>query len=322
MNIQEISEQNKILEIVTGSYLYGTNTESSDKDLVGIFMPSIEYILGFKRCEEVDLSIKDKTIENKNTKLAVDRKLYEFRKFIQLALDNNPNILEILFCNRENILFENDIGRKLLDIKHLFPHKGLKQKFLGYAFSQKHKMVIKKDNYFEFKSYQSYIITKYKNNLSKSLIELIYEENYPYFIKKVLDKNGNMCFISVGDINFMPQTTLYRSLNMVEDRLSKVGNREELVLKYGYDCKFGSHLIRLMLEGIELLTTGNLEFPLKEANLIKDIKQGNWKLEDILDYSNELELKIEDLYKDSKLPERPNYDEIERFTIDILKQTI
>ena len=322
MNEKLIAEKNKILEFKVGSYLYGTNTENSDTDICGIFLPNIEYVLGFKTCEEVDLSVIDKLENGKNSSKALDKKYYEFRKFIKLALENNPNILEMCFVNNKNITFINDIGRNLLRIKHLFPYKGLKQKFLGYAFSQKHKMVIKKDNYFDFKNYQSYIITKYKNNLSKSLIELIFEGNYPYFIKKSLDKYGNINFVTVGDVNFMPATTLYKSLNMIEDRLSKVGNREELTLKYGYDCKFGSHLIRLMLEGVELLTTGNLEFPLKDANLIKDIKQGKWKLEEILDYSNELELQIEDLSKNSKLPERPNYDEIERFTIDILKQTI
>jgi predicted nucleotidyltransferase len=40
---KQMAEDNKILEIVTGSHLYGTNTKKSDKDYVGIFMPDKEF---------------------------------------------------------------------------------------------------------------------------------------------------------------------------------------------------------------------------------------------------------------------------------------
>ena len=51
-----------------------------------------------------------------------------------------------------------------------FVHIGCVQKFLGYAFSQKHKMVIKKDNYFDFISAVDYLKTI---DSGKSLIEII-----------------------------------------------------------------------------------------------------------------------------------------------------
>jgi len=60
-----LAEQNKILEIVTGSHLYGTATETSDKDFVGVFLPDVPHILGFKTVEEVDSSIVDKNEEGK-----------------------------------------------------------------------------------------------------------------------------------------------------------------------------------------------------------------------------------------------------------------
>jgi len=60
--LREAAEKNCILEIVTGSQLYGTATPESDEDFIGIFMPPKEYILGLKSVAEVDLSVVSKMV--------------------------------------------------------------------------------------------------------------------------------------------------------------------------------------------------------------------------------------------------------------------
>jgi len=317
MNERIIAEKNKILEIVTGSFLYGTNTETSDKDYYGIFMPEVEYVLGFRRCEEVDFSVVKKDENDKNTPDSIDKKFYEFRKFIKLAMENNPNIIEILFVNDTNTVSINDIGKELLSIKHKFPHRGAKQKFLGYAFSQKHKMVIKKDHYFDLINALDYI---HRFDDGKTILEVALDTHCPKFLLKVYDIKHNVNFIQVGDLNITGSHSIRTVKAMLQDRIDKVGNREELLLKYGFDTKFASHLIRLMIEGVELLKTGNIEFPLKERQLILDIKQGKWTITKILDFSSDLEKKIEELGNNSKLPEKPNIEELEKFTINTLQK--
>lgn len=317
MNERVMAEDNKILEIVAGSWLYGTaNPETSDKDYVGIFLPNVEYILGFKKCEEVDFSIKDKDESGKNTKNALDRKLYEFRHYIKLALQNNPNILEILFANKESVIYVNEIGKELLKIKHLFPYRGCKERFLGYAFSQKRKMIIKKDNYFDLISALDFLGGL---DHGKYMAEVV-ASKCPPFIKTSHDEAQNCKFVCVGDINILPSKTVGSAMRMIQDRVDKAGNREELLLKYGFDTKFASHLIRLMVEGVDLLKNGHLEFPLKEAKMILDIKTGKWTISEILNYSNELEKEIESLAETSKLPAKPNTEILEKFTVDTLRE--
>ena len=58
--------KNSIFTCITGSHLYGTNIESSDKDFVGIFLPTEEYLLGLRNVEIVDMSTK--TEDKKETK--------------------------------------------------------------------------------------------------------------------------------------------------------------------------------------------------------------------------------------------------------------
>lgn len=312
-----LTSKNRILEIITGSHLYGTATPSSDTDYVGVFMPSIEYVLGLKSVDELDLSVSDKDDKGKNTKNSIDRKLYEFRKFIKLALENNPNIIEILFVNIDNIIYITDVGKTLLDIRHNFLHRGLSKKFIGYAISQRHKMVIKKDNYFELKSALEYLLMIDSN---KYICEV--PVNTFAGFKTIYDEHNNCKFIQIGDLNILPSKYVRSVICMIEDRLSKVGNREDLVMQHGYDTKFASHLIRLLLEGKELLTTGDLQFPLNDRQLISDIRNGKWQIEKIISFSDELQKEINSIILTSKLPEKPNTQYIEQYMITELKKII
>jgi len=320
--------ENKILEYRVGSHLYGTNVDTSDEDFSGIFMPTEKQVFGFEKMEEIDLSIISKDEKGKNLSDAKDIKLYEFRKFIRLAMENNPNILEMLFVNKENLIYSTDLGQKLLDIKHLFPHKGLKPKFLGYAFSQKKKMLIKTDNYYNLKhglqSLYDYIGNDTIHNLTNK--DIIHKtKQFLLEIEDFLAKTNspfkfNKTYIEIGDINIEKNSMVKQAIKIIERRLAGVSNREELYLKHGYDTKYSSHLIRLLQEGKELLETGKVEFPLREKNLILDIKQGKYSKEEIIEMSESYEADIENLVLKSDLPAKPQYDKIQDFCVEQLKQ--
>jgi predicted nucleotidyltransferase len=302
-----------IFEMVAGSHLYGTNTETSDFDYLGVFMPSEDQVLGFERVDEIDLSIKSKHENGKNTKDAVDRKFYELRKFVKLALDNNPNVLEMLFATKEHLISVNQFGQMLFDNKHLFPYVGLKQKFLGYAFAQKHKMIIRTDNYHELVVAADYFNNKFltDDDGKKLLIELL-DMKLPFMHEK-------KDLILIGDLNFQKHVYVRKVRKMINERVSKATHRKTLLTKFGYDTKFASHLVRLMLEGVELLKTGNLVFPLKERQLILDIKQGKYEMHKILDLSDEFEKEIESLSKSTKLPKKQNHKQVQDLVKKMLK---
>ena len=322
--MQEELLRHKILHVTVGSKLYGTDTAESDDDFSGIFIAPKRYYLGLDKVEEIDCSFVSKREDGKNDSDAVDFKLYEIRKFIKLAMENNPNIIEHLFVPANKIVDATYHGHQLLANAHLFPWEGLKQKFLGYAFSQKRKMLIKTDNYTNLNLFNNWIE------------ENIVESNQPSLFKpgKFLSSNllaefrdrkvpGIKFFehhAAVGDLNISLTDKISKVRNKVRLRLSKVGNREELYTKYGYDVKFGMHLVRLMLEGKELLETGKLVYPLKERDMLLDIRQGKWRREDIITYSEQLEAEIETLSTTCDLPSSPQYDKIEKLLIDMVEE--
>lgn len=314
----ELIDNNKILEIKTGSWLYGLNTPSSDIDYQGIFLPDKKHILGFNRIEEIDLSIKNKLENGKNSKDAIDRKFYEFRKYVKLAMENNPNILEMIFVNKENIIFCNEVGRELLSIAEMFPHKGLKERFCGYAISQKKKMIVKRDNYLQLESAQNFLQKLIENNEEKLILpqcDRYSEFNEIFKIKKQTDNH-----YKIGDRGIIKNQTVKRASQEITKIIGQSTNRKELIKDKGYDFKFGHHLIRLLLEGIELLETGRINFPLQNKKELLEIKTGKWSLDEVLNYADDLEDKINGTKQKSDLPNKPRYKEIENFTIKILEK--
>ena len=304
------AEKGKILEYRVGSHLYGTNTASSDEDFSGVFVAPEEYYLGLNTIEEVDLSVVSKGENGKNNPDAVDRKLYEFRKFVRLSLDNNPNVIEQLFVNKENLLFANELGLELLNHRHLFLHRGLRHKFLGYSFSQKHKMIIRTDKFYELKNALDWML---EFNKPETYMVELKDKNLPFMVFK--SKH-----VTIGDLDFELTRQLRWVMKKISERLDKVGNRKELYLSKGYDTKFASHFLRLLMEGMELLETGDLQFPLKDKGMILEVKEGKWKLNEVLKLGEEIEKWVEKLSEKSPLHARPRNDEVNSMMMNMLKK--
>lgn len=316
MNKIDIEKQ-KILEIKVGSHLYGTNTEQSDVDYSGIFIPPINYYFGLDKVEEVDLSKIDKQENGKNTKDAIDRKFYELRKFVTLAMENNPNILEILFVNNENIVYSNDFGDELLSNKHLFPHKGLERRFIGYSVSQKKKLYIKSGNMKELKLGLDLLEEVEKEEISSKYIFEV--ENIlchsPYF-----GDNGNQ-HLFVGDIFIQKNITIKNAIQQIKNRVAKFGNRKDLIEEFGFDLKFASHCVRLLLEGKELLDTGEIRFPLSYRDLILGIKTGKHSLKEVEEMIEYYENAVKLSFEKTQLPSKPQYDKINKLLVDMVKSS-
>jgi predicted nucleotidyltransferase len=303
MDFKKSAEENRILEVRVGSHLFGTDDENSDLDLFGIFMPFKETVYGFQRCEEVDLSSVSKDDTGRNTAMAVDRKLHEYRKFIKLAMQNNPNILHVLMANAENVVYCNDFGARLLKAAKLFPHKGAYHRFVAYANGQRHKMQIRSANY---AALERGLEVLEETDGFRTMGEL-------RALGPFVDKDR---IIKCGDLNFESGVLVKKARQRIRSRLAKASNRAELFTKYGYDTKFASNLIQLLLEGRELVTTGWINFPLARADLIREIKAGKYTAEDIQKVADEILYDSEKAYEITELPDYCDHEAIEAFTIN------
>lgn len=89
--------------------------------------------------------------------------------------------------------------------------------------------------------------------------------------------------------------------------------RTELIEKYGYDTKFAMHAVRLGYQGVEYLTDGKLTLPMTGVaqRECMAIRRGEWKLSDVIDRIEELEVVIKGLLDTSPLPRVPDFRRIE-----------
>jgi len=139
MKIKEIVEQ-RLKEVfkdspfhiiaiaITGSIAYGMNTKDSDIDIMGIFLPPYEYILGVKNVEQV--------IINKNES-GFEGTMFSFSKWYNLMIQQNPNTQELIWTSDNMYVYKDDkYFNWLLENRKELLSKKLKHSYSGYAYGQ------------------------------------------------------------------------------------------------------------------------------------------------------------------------------------------
>ncbi|QOS99969.1 nucleotidyltransferase domain-containing protein [Brevibacterium sp. JNUCC-42] len=116
-------EKRLILKVYAGSISYRTNTKKSDEDFRGICIPDKNVLLGLHTFET----------KEKRESGELDDVTYSLHKFVQLALQNNPNILDALFVANNHVVFINEFGKELREIRKEFISKQAYKTYGGYA---------------------------------------------------------------------------------------------------------------------------------------------------------------------------------------------
>lgn len=94
-------------------------------------------------------------------------------------------------------------------------------------------------------------------------------------------------------------------------------NRPELIEKYGYDTKYASHAVRLGLQGVELLTVGQITLPMlpHERELVRTVKLGMLELHRVISLLEDLEEGLRDaLGCRDALPDEPDLNRLARWS--------
>lgn len=106
---------------------------------------------------------------------------------------------------------------------------------------------------------------------------------------------------------------------LIGERGQKNVTRPELVARYGYDTKYAGHIIRLGLQGIELLSMGRLTLPLPAAEraLVLAVRRGEHSLDDVLKLAHDLESRLTAAWAVSPLPDEPDRAYVEAWMMQV-----
>lgn len=136
--IEELRDRKLILlEYISGSQMYGTNTDKSDVDIKGIFIMPDEDFSDYNFSPDWEEVESGKiTLENGKE---CEIKFYELRKFLQLLEKNNPNSLEIFDIPADCLIYKHPLMDMILEKQKEFVTKKSWHSFSGYALEQTNK---------------------------------------------------------------------------------------------------------------------------------------------------------------------------------------
>ena len=134
-----------VLLVLGGSRAYGLAGPDSDVDLKGAAIPPAAHFHGLRstfeqedRPREIAAFTGDllPTERDAAARTKIEGTVYEIRKLLRLALDANPNVLDVLFCRDAELRLIRDAGRELRRHRHLFLSQRCAETFTGYARAQ------------------------------------------------------------------------------------------------------------------------------------------------------------------------------------------
>lgn len=96
------------------------------------------------------------------------------------------------------------------------------------------------------------------------------------------------------------------------------GGRKAMVEEFGYDVKFAYHVVRLLDEVEQILTTHDLHLGRNKEEL-KAIRRGEWSLEKLESYFADKERDLEQVYQNSTLPHKPDVTPIKQLLLQCLE---
>jgi hypothetical protein len=93
--------------------------------------------------------------------------------------------------------------------------------------------------------------------------------------------------------------------------------RPELIERYGFDTKYAAHVVRLGLQGAELLSTGRLSLPMRdeERSLVVSVRTGKFSLPAVSQLITEAEERLDAAFAASTLRDEPDYAAVEAWMI-------
>lgn len=134
-----------ILLTIAGSRAFGVHRLNSDVDIKGVAIPTGADFHGFatpfeQATDPLEMRCFLDVLTATEQAVAAASKLegtvFDLRKFLRLALDANPNLMDVLFARNEEIRVITPLGKRLRECRDLFLSARVRHTFGSYATAQ------------------------------------------------------------------------------------------------------------------------------------------------------------------------------------------
>lgn len=294
-----------------GSHAYGLNVPTSDEDYKGVCIPPRECYLGFLSNFE-----QHEHMGSKND--GIDSVIYAIRKFVHLAADCNPNIVEVLHVSESDVLKCDAFGEELRNIKDEFLSKKAKFTFSGYAHAQLKRI----------KTHRSWLLNPPASPPSRKefgLSETTKASQSELGAFEAAVREGMEVEMPKDVLTLFTREKQYQAakaqhsqyLNWVKTRNPA---RAEFEAKFGYDVKHGMHLLRLMRMCREILTQHAVVVKRPDRDELLAVRHGQRSYDSLIEEAEAIELECDELYRTSTLRKEPDRNKLDSFLVNITEQ--
>lgn len=285
-----------------GSHAYGTADENSDIDVSGFCVPPREYFTGFLyRFEQAEFREKGKP----------EGAVYNVSKFIKLAGDCNPNVIELLWTYEYHHVIFSESAKLLLENRSAFLSQRARYSFSGYAMAQLKRI----------KTHRRWLLSPPKKEpvrMDYGLPErtLIPADQRGAANRVIEDakRDGESSVsldVSPNFLEILQKENAYAQARREWEQYQhwkKTRNpaRAELEAKFGFDCKHAMHLVRLCRMAKEILVSGQVFVRRPDAEELIAIRRGAWGFDDVLAFAAGVDEELDRLCEQTTLPVKPD----------------
>lgn len=284
-----------------GSHLYGTNTESSDRDYKGVFMPAVNDILMGRIPRSITRSTRPVNA-TKNTSRDVEVEWFSLHQFVKLALEGQTTAIDMLHAGAESWHHATDEWLALHQRRHAFYTKNLRA-FVGYARRQAAKYGIKGSRLATARNVLAFMEQVAADNEGNKVeyMRAWIEHNDLQHVH-VTDEHLEVCG---RKLQWNARVSLY--LDGMRRFVRNYGERaQQAESNQGIDWKAMSHALRAGYEVRAMLRDGDFRFPLPEVDIIKRVKAGAFTYNEAASLLEQVMDECELLSESSTLPDHPN----------------
>lgn len=140
-----MAERMTILRVPAGSNLHGLNVPGADDtDEVGVCVESLDAAMGFSEFEQYiyrTAAEREGKHDAPSRHGDLDLTIFSLRKFLRLAMQGNPQILQCLFVPLPLCIHRDALGQQLQELAPLIVSRHAGARYLGYLEAQRQRLL-------------------------------------------------------------------------------------------------------------------------------------------------------------------------------------
>ncbi len=269
----ELNKKQILILSIAGSNMYGLNTPDSDRDYLGVYIPTKEQLLLNDFPKQVSLPKSS----------GLDLQIWSIHYFLNLACQGETMAIDLLHspvhCWK---IFEPDVWSELVNNRDKFFTKGMKS-FVSYARKQASLYGIKGKRIAEIEK-----VIEFLSNVQKK--PMVSGKAWDWDDTKLhehwddLPEGEHIHFLDtepyrmyqVCGKKFQETVTVEYIIEHLTKTLTDYGQRaKDAKENNGVDWKAVSHAFRTAEQVHDIIKFGDYVYPLKNNKFIKSIKLGN-----------------------------------------------